>query len=77
MDEKKGNNQESGMCFDNMNFSELRKLMEKHGIGSLCKEMMSTMVNTGKGESICARFMQQMKTEQGETEEESGNSRER
>jgi hypothetical protein len=69
MDEKKESNQESGMCFDNMNFSELIKLMGKHGIDSLCKEMMSKMVKAEKGESACTKFMQQMMMEQGKNEE--------
>jgi hypothetical protein len=76
MDKKNEDHKDSSMCFDNMNHSELRKLMGKEGIGSLCKEIMGMMVKTEKGEWACARFMEQMMTKQRKTEEKAGNDKE-
>lgn len=69
-EKKKEDHEDPGICFDNLSFEELRKLMGKEGIGSLCREMMGRMVGTGKGESACLRFMRKMTTEQGNAGEE-------
>jgi hypothetical protein len=80
MDEKKEDHKDFGMCFDNMGAEELKKLMGKEGIGSLCKEMMSKMMTgtgtdtgagtgSGKGESVCEKFMKQMMGGKEKTEQ--------
>ena len=77
MGEQKESHEGPGMCFDNMSLAELRKLMGKEGIGSLCREMMDKIVQAGKGESACLQFMRKMTTEHGKTQEEGKKDKER
>jgi hypothetical protein len=74
MGEKKEGRKESGMCFDDASLTELRKLMNKEGVGSLCREMMGRMVGTGKGEPACLKLMRKMMTDHGKAEEGRGKS---
>jgi hypothetical protein len=70
--EKNGSHEESGMCFDSLSIAELRELMGKEGVGSLCKEMMGDIVGTKEGESVCLRLMRKRIMEQDDAEEEQG-----
>jgi hypothetical protein len=76
MDNKNDDHMDFGMCFNNMNLSEMRKLLDKEGIGSLCKEMMGKMAKTEKGEWPCAGFMEQMMAKQSKKAEKEGRDEE-
>jgi hypothetical protein len=45
MEEKKKNQKEFSTCFDCVTFAEMmQKMKGRQGIGSLCKEMMGSMM---------------------------------
>ncbi len=69
MSEKKEHDKEAGICFDNISLTELRKLMGREGIGSLCRQMMDMMIQSGKGQWGCHQFRRRMMTEQGKSED--------
>jgi hypothetical protein len=70
MGDKKASDSSFDTCFENMSFAQMRGMMGQKGVGTLCKEIMGTMVQTKKGESACLQFMRKMLTEQGKTDEE-------
>jgi hypothetical protein len=63
MNEKKRTPKEFGTCFENATFAEMKKLMEKKGVGSLCAEMVRKIVERGEGgASLCREMMRSMTT---------------
>jgi hypothetical protein len=78
MDEKKRTRKESGTCFEDMGFAEMRKLMGKKGAGSLCAEIVKRIVEHGECNSLCREMMGKTETEYSDTEirEERGKAEE-
>jgi hypothetical protein len=54
MDEEEGGCEESGICFDNASLRELRRMMDRGGIGSLCRELMERVVRPEE-ETACEK----------------------
>jgi hypothetical protein len=62
---KKTSHEQSGFCFDSISITELRRLMDEEGIGSLCRGVMERIIGSEKGKAVCLEFARKMTNDRG------------
>jgi hypothetical protein len=82
MGDKKTSGSSFDTCFENMSFAQMKDMMAKEGVGTLCEAFMKKAMKRQKGEwsTLCHQMAERCgdgpqvgKSDKGESEESKGN----